>query len=76
MNINMPIEAVEQELLSNTSNSFKISFSTHQPHANLEVLVDDVRKKQFVHGYEESHEFFSTCERIADLSAIEERLPQ
>jgi hypothetical protein len=71
MNGHSPTESVEEALLSNTSSSFKISFSTHQPTANLEVLVDDVKKKQFVHGYEECYEFFSNCERIADLSAIE-----
>ena len=58
-------------MLSDTSASFKISFSTAQPHANCEVLVDDVRKKQFVHGYEETNEFYSACERIVDLSTIE-----
>ena len=41
MNETLPIESMEHELLSNPYNSFKISFSTHQPHANLEVLVDD-----------------------------------
>ena len=46
------------------------------PHANLEVLVDEVRKKQFVHGFEESHEFFSACEQVADLASIEQPLSQ
>ena len=71
----MPIDSIEQEMLSNSSNAFKISFSTHQPHANLEVLVDDVKKKQFIHGYDTS-ELFSACERIAALYSIEVPLSQ
>ena len=42
LNETMRLEVVEQELInSNTSDSFKISFSTHQPSANIEILVDD-----------------------------------
>ena len=76
MNETLPIESMEHELLSNPYNSFKISFSTHQPHANIEVLVDDIKKKQFVHGYDDCHEFYSACEYVADLSSIEVPLSQ
>ena len=45
MNEEVGIEVLEQELLSNPSNSFKVSFSTYQPLSNLEVLIDDVKRK-------------------------------
>lgn len=76
MNEEVPIGVIEQELLNNPSNSFKISFSTSMPLANLEVLVDDVKKKQFVSGYDECKEFYSKCEKIEDLSIIESPLSQ
>lgn len=73
LNDTVPLESVEQELLGNTSNAFKISFSTHQPVANLEVLVDERRRKQ-IYSFGDSNdskEFYSHCETIADLSSIE-----
>ena len=72
MNGEVPIESIEQEMLTNPSSSFKINFSTWQPLANCEVLIDDVQKKQFMQGFEETREFYSACERVADLSAIEQ----
>ena len=39
------------------------------------MLVDDVKKKQFVHGYD-VQEFYSACEQIADLDSIEVPLSQ
>ena len=67
----MRLEVVEQELInSNTSDTFKISFSTHQPSANLEILVDDQKKKQIVQGYEDYLSFYSNCEKIADMDVL------
>lgn len=62
MNKNVKIEQVEHELLSNPANAFKISFSTDQPGANIEILIDDQKKKQIVDGEDECSRIYSACE--------------
>lgn len=39
------------------------------------MLVDDVKKKQFVHGYD-VQEFYSACEQIANLDSLEVPIAQ
>ena len=65
MNETMTLEMMEQELLSNAAQSFKISFSTHQMNANIEIFSDNQLKKQIVHGDEDSYAFYSKVESIA-----------
>lgn len=75
MNENADLEVLEQELLSNTQNCFKISFSTHSPNANIEILEEDSVIKQYVHGSEEIYDFYSKCEEVADFESIEIPFP-
>ena len=56
--------------MSNTSNALKLSFSTHLPLSNCEVLIDDRRRKQ-IYDQQDGRQFYSPCETIADLSSLE-----
>ena len=75
MNETQTLEIVEQELLSNPQSSFKISFSTHQQNANIELLEENTLKKQIFHGDEDSFAFYSKVEQIPELENIEAPLP-
>ena len=46
------------------------------PHANVEIYVDDRKTKQIVHGDEDSHQFYSAFETVADMTNLEAPLSQ
>ena len=61
MNDKVPIEALEQEMLADDGDMFKIQFSSYFPSANIELYAND-KKKTIYHDTEDSHQFFSSCE--------------
>ena len=66
------MEALEQELMQDTSYSFKLQFQTHSEPSKNEILLDNHKKKTIIEGQDDYKEFFSPCEKIADLEFLEE----
>ena len=61
--------------MGDTSYAFKISFSTLSKSMN-EILYDKHKKKTLVTGLDDYQEFFSPCEKVADLESIETPMPK
>lgn len=61
--------------MNDTSYAFKISFSTQSPGMN-EIVYDKTKKKTLVDRNDDYQEFFSPCEKIADLESIEVPMPK